>query len=300
MHLVSVCGGADTPLMVRWSSASCVWLYLLLSLAPSLSLGADRLRDAVTVLLRVPSGRELVKQAQELWGVSEPMGILSHLKASDVSRTDAVLTRFFAPGTGKERRERKVTVYIKTDQRLEDVVMDLAHELVHATARPAWDPYDPSLTAAGYIEASIEGAGGEVAAMVVECRTGLELQDLIRDGSSLDRCKDYLQAREIAPERVKRDFYRVGRWGSELVRKLGPELRRLPLLSSDPPRLYSSTGGAPYPMALLQEFEAITQVACENTRRRVSASSDRKPASSGRSKSLAAADARRFLLHRCR
>lgn len=264
----------------------------------------ERVRKALSILLRAPTGRDLVGRAQTLWNEAQPMGILAHLEPSSVSRTDAVLTRHFHPGTGEERRERKVTIHLRTDQEIENLVLDLAHELVHATSRPAWDPYDPELTAAKYIRASIEGEGGEVSAVVAECRTALELSGVLagvtdpgaanlqEPGPSFERCHGYLEAtRGIASDRVKRDFYRVGHWSSELVSRLGTEINRLPLLSPDPPKLYSSTGRTPYPLALLHEFEEITHAACENTRRRVQSAAERKPSS---------VHANEFLHRRCR
>jgi hypothetical protein len=161
-------------------------------------------------------------------------------------------------------------------------VLDIAHELVHATTRPIWDPYDPKLTPGRYIHATIEGEGGEVEAVVAECQVGLELAH--RFGASARRCRSYrgTGSTRINTERVKRDFYRVGKWNAELTKKLGEEMPLFPLLSSRTPKLYSSTGHAPYPVALLQEFEQITRIACENTRKRTAAVKEqgRTPASS--------------------
>jgi hypothetical protein len=277
--------------------------WLVLGLAPTLLSSAEappssrRIEDALSILARVPTGKELMLRAVPAFELNQPSDLPRVFRWGDASRTDAVLTRHYNPVTGKERRERQVTIYLRPDQKLQSLVLDIAHELVHATSRPSWDPYDPTLTPGRYILASIDGEGGEVDALVAECKVAMELA--AQFGARAGRCQGYLSdlaARDyvIERERVRRDFYRVGEWGSELRRRLGRELDLFPLLSQDKPRLFSSTGNAPYPVALLREFEQITQVACENTRKRVSegsASIARSPASEG--------PAAQFLQRRC-
>ncbi|MGZ3699497.1 MAG: hypothetical protein ACXWP5_15255, partial [Bdellovibrionota bacterium] len=150
-----------------------------------------------------------------------------------------------------------------------------------------------------YIQAAIEGEGGEVEAVVAECQVGLELAD---DSEPVrERCAAYFSAAapaKIDRDRVRRDFYRVGRWASELVGRLGGEFALLPLLTADAPKLFSSTGHAPYPVALLREFEEITKVACENSRKRVSLVSSRSIASANRTE-RAKSGLDRFLSLRC-
>ena len=234
---------------------------------------ANRLSDALEILIHVPTGKTLVQKALGLWNLQNGEELMQVLKWGPNSRTDAVLTRHFNPKTGEEVRERQVTVYLKRDQNLEDLVLDLAHELVHATSRPGWDPYDPALTAGIYVRNAIEGAGGEVEALVAECQVGFELAT--RFGASAKRCESYVsQARSSGIDRLKvtEDFYRVGKWSRELSERLGQEVKMFPKTSSATPRLYSSTGNAPYPIALLKEFEDITEIACRNTRRRTPAS----------------------------
>ncbi|MCM2322435.1 MAG: hypothetical protein NDJ90_04150 [Oligoflexia bacterium] len=240
--------------------------------------GSLRLREALGVLERVSSGRELLAKARKHWGSRGTSDLLEHLRRGGESKTDAVITRYFNPKTGQEHRERRVVIYLRTEQRLEDLVLDLAHELVHAVSRPAWDPYDPSLTHAEYIRVAIEGEGGEVEAVVAECRVGLEMAAL--SGSSLERCRHYVTpgSTEVSVEKVTRDFYRVGKWRPELARLLGSDNAKLLSLSAEAPVLFSSTGRTPYPVALYREFEQITEIACENSRRRQRARSVRGPA----------------------
>lgn len=272
-----------------------------------------RIRNALDILSHTPTGKLLLSRAQSFWKLSRPQELGQKLKWGAASKTDAVLTRHFNPRTGQESRERQVTVFLRHGQTLDDLVLDIAHELVHATSRPSWDPYDSTLTPGRYIWAAIEGEGGEVKAVAMECQVGFEIK--ARYGAAAhatDRCRGYVtkstgqaqaqaQARPspdaaldpvpLDEEKIRRDFYRVGHWGRELGEKLGSELALFPLLSRETPRLYSSTGNAPYPIALYREFEEITQIACENSRRRVEAESARAPA--GLQKSAAAFIARR-------
>lgn len=243
-----------------------------------------QLQEALQVLQRLSTGRDILRRAVHAWGLASSSQVYGRLRAADASRTDAVLTRTFDPKTGKETRQRHVTIYLRTRQALHHVVLDLAHEIIHATTSPTWDPYDPKLTSARYMTLAIEGEGGEIDAVTYECRVALEMSD--RFGVSPGRCEGYLAtapqgvlgAKAVSRDRVRRDFYRVGKWHAEVTERLGAAQAQFPLLSREEPKLYSSTGRTPYPMALLKEFEEITQIACENTRRRLQAAPDRRPA----------------------
>lgn len=256
----------------------------------------ERFHRALDILSHVPTGKRLLARAQEFWRFGKPMDLVARLKWGKASKTDAVLTRHFNPRTGVESRDREVTIYLRESQGLEDLVLDIAHELVHATTRPSWDPYDPKLTAGKYIWAAIEGEGGEVPAVAMECRVGFEVHD--RYGAALhavERCRNYLKEAsglEPDPALIRRDFYRVGHWDDELSKQLGAERALFPMLSAELPRLYSSTGNAPYPVALFREFEEITQIACENSRRRAEVEPDRAPAALQK-------NAANFVAHRC-
>ena len=250
------------------------------------------LRKAIGYLQTVPSGRALLKRAQQAWNFSAPSSpplktdspelaekLIEFLRWGETSRTDAVLPRQLDPKTGQESRRREVIVYLRPGQSLNDTILDLAHELIHATARPAWDPYDPGLTPGRYVWAAIEGEGGEIEAVAAECSVSMELASVL--GSSQQRCWTYLankangQQRVIEKQKIRRDFYRVGKWHHELTRRLGKETALFPSLSASTPKLFSSTGNAPYPIALLDEYDDLNQVACENSRKRLEAFSGR-------------------------
>lgn len=229
-------------------------------------------RDAIALLDRIPAGKRILTRAENFWNEASREGLLRHLAYGPVSRTDAVLTRHYQPDTGAEVRERFVTVVLRKDQALIDVAMDLAHELTHATTPPTWDPYDPKLTAGKYMHAALEGTGGEIDAVVTECEVAVDLKRDLEMGSN--RCDRYLvlagAENKLAVDRAKiqGDFYRVGHWEAYVRGRLGKETPQFPLLSTKEPELYSATGGAPYPVALMREYDELNRVACENVRKR--------------------------------
>lgn len=191
-------------------------------------------------LERSLTGRSLVQGARAM---SLERNLQDWIKPAGVSRTDAVLTRVYYPATGREERVREVTVFLRMDLNSEDVLLDLAHELTHATRGAAWDPYDPQLTQDRYIERAIVGVGGEVDALISECRVAQELGL----PSSHVSCDRYLRGSVVNRSRLIADFYKTGK---DAV-------------------LFSSTGRAPYPIALAKEYDALMDVACTNTARRL-------------------------------
>jgi hypothetical protein len=249
---------------------------------PSRTEPARVAREALELLDRVASGKKVLLRAAQFWKENGREGLLRHLAYGPVSRTDAVLTRHYSPETGKEVRERYVTVILKKDQPLADVAMDLAHELTHATTPPTWDPYDPTLTAGKYMHAALEATGGEIDAVFAECEVAVDFKQDLDIRST--RCDRYLvlegDDNRLAVDRskIRGDFYRVGRWESFVKGRLGTDTGLFPLLSGKAPELYSATGGAPYPVALMREYEELNRVACENVRKRTEG---RSPASVG-------------------
>jgi hypothetical protein len=239
-------------------------------------------RDAIALLDRVPSGKRILTRAENFWKENSREGVLRHLAYGPVSRTDAVLTRHYHPETGEEVRERFVTVVLKKDQALLDVAMDLAHELTHATTPPTWDPYDPLLTPGRYMHAALEAAGGEIDAVLNECEVAVDFKRDLDLRST--RCDRYIvltgneNRMTVERSKIQADFYRVGHWEPFVRTQLGKETARFPLLSVKEPELYSATGGAPYPVALMREYEELNRVACENVRKR---GMSRAPASVG-------------------
>ncbi len=237
--------------------------------------------EALKILEVSSTGQALLKRATQKWRFREVSQLVQILEWGKVSKTDSVLTRHYDPDTGKETRERRITIYLRQGETAWDIVLDLAHELSHALDGPSWDPYDPRLTPGRYIWESLEGRGGEVDAVHYECQIASELSKKSRELFSrlFDRCVKYLSDKGLGIDRnkIKKDFYQVGKWLEELKVNLGREEKLFPLLSPQVPQLYSSTGNSPYPVALLDEYQALTSSACQNMASRLKL--DRSPAS---------------------
>lgn len=228
--------------------------------------------EAILLVQSVESGRQLLDRSVSALGLQSPAELEWAVIPGRVSHTEASLIRHFDPSSGSERQERKLTVHLNIEQTVEQIALDLAHELTHASARPSWNPYDPKLTMERYIELNLEGPGGEVEAVATECAIAAELET--RVGLKTHRCDRYFFRDEtrihVERERILNDFYRVGLHFEEIERRLGYEPRtRFPRLSSRSALLISSTGRVPYPLALILEYEDLNRTACENTRRRL-------------------------------
>ena len=223
------------------------------------------------------TGRETLRKATLKWKYERIEQIATRIEWAQVSRTDAVVVRKFDPISGAEIRERQVKIYLNQDQPELGMVLDLAHELTHAINDPDWDPYDPKLSRGRYIQAALEGSGGEIEAIENECRVAVALKGKFDAKAIFDRCGAYLSSDQISRDLIKKDIYRIGKWKRPLEKTLGVDLKLFPALSGDAPVLYSSTGNAPYPVALAREYQNLNRIACKNTIRRLQASG-RKPA----------------------
>lgn len=259
------------------------------ALPPAGVQSGDRIQIAFEILKRLPVSKKLITGISEQLRLKESEALETLFQWSTVSRTNAVLTRYYNLSTGEEHRDRQVTIYLKRNQTLASLVLDISHELTHALSAPAWDPYDPELTAGKYLMASLEGPGGEVDALMVECQVAFELSE--KYGVPLTRCDKYQNKKngKIERQKIRADFYQVGSWVGQIKNSLGEEVNGFPLLNGQKPSLYSSTGKAPYPVALLREYSEMTRIACENTRSRLK----RAPSENSRDSTT------KFLSHRC-
>lgn len=284
------------------------FLYQALMISSLFALGAARsvysidsvesVSQIVQLLKETPTGQRLFQQAAAL-GAGDP----NHwIRLGAVSKTDSVLTRTLNPLTGEEKIERELMILIRSTQGLQDAALNLAHELVHATEGKVIDPYDLKLSPGAYLKQSIEDVGGEIEAFKTECQVSREFQEL--KGWKSTRCARYIDAEtgQLRADLIRKDFYRVGTHLKKVKALLGAEAELFSELSGQEPQLYSSTGQAPYPLALLREHAELTQAACSNSKRRLASLTTQR---AGRS--LASEDRRatlkeqtqRFLSNRC-
>jgi len=225
--------------------------------------------SALALLISTQHGQQLVQKAIRYWGLKNKDELLHLISLGEVSKTDAVLTRQLDLTNGQEIKTRKLTIYLRKGQTLKELTLDLAHELTHATSATKWDPYDPTLTAEKYILLAIDAPGGEADALFSECLVELAIDESNQTTDS--RCQKYQdrKTKQISRQKILEDFYKIGSWKHALDKKLAHSIRQLPLLSDEPPVLYSSTGNAPYPVALLEEFETMNKIACQNSKNRL-------------------------------
>lgn len=224
----------------------------------------------LTVIEKTSTGRGMLAKAKEYWALKDRDELVRFLKWGEVSRTDSVLTREYDIQTGTERSNRRVSLSIRKNQPIQEIALDLIHELVHATRGGGWNPYDPEMTVGRYVHQSIDGLGGEVDAVLTECYFSQELLDAKEFAES--RCGRYRSAKgtsELDVEKIRSDFYRVGKWYSEVQERLGREGMLFPALSRESPLFFSSTASVPYPAALVEEYRELNRDACRNTLRRL-------------------------------
>lgn len=218
------------------------------------------LADVTALLDRTPRSRELWQKFNQ-----ETFEETHHIVfGSPVSRTDAVLTRSMSPVTGEQTVSREITIYLKKHGRIESTVLDLIHELVHAVLSKPLDPYAPDLNLRGYITQTLEGPGGEIEAVYTECQF---LKEQAWEHKQDSRCERYSD--KLSRARIRADFYRVG----EHKQMLDSHTLKIPITSAAPVFI-SSTGNAPYPVALYYEYQEINRQACENARRRIASTQD--------------------------
>ena len=224
---------------------------------------AEQKQDSIQALLAslrlIPEGRYLLERAVQHWKVQDISELNQFIQWGSVSYTDTLLTRSFHPLTGVVKKVQETRIYIAQEQETVEKILDLSHELVHAIDREKMDPYEPTLTVFQYIYDAIEGKGGEVEAVFLECKVARHLESVMK--IKVKRCHHYQSKKQI-----QKDFYKIGLWYHSFVQKLGQD--HFPELSSKKPVLYSSTSKMPYPAALYTEFMEMNQVACENSMKR--------------------------------
>ncbi|MEK7689789.1 MAG: hypothetical protein AAB425_02085 [Bdellovibrionota bacterium] len=255
--------------------------------------GWTPVRAALSRIESTPEGRRLVEAVFRTWHLDTLDALEEKIVLAEFSRTDALITRHFDPATGMETREKELQILIRADRTPDELALDLAHELEHASIAPAWDPYDPALTAGKYMHATIAGPGGEVDALVTECLIARRLlgpsavanlperaQVCRNFAGEIETALNHSVSRALAAHallkppsdfraKVLRAFFKVGPWYRSVQTELGAEKEAFPFLSDEEPDLFSSTGNAPYPAALLREYVSLNRSACENTLRRM-------------------------------
>lgn len=227
------------------------------------------------VLSSTPMGKNLLMAAKT---VSKKRGnkLESQISLSAKSYTDTTVVRKYnLKEPLKTHFSIRSVVKIQRDNTLFVGVLDLAHELVHFTYRPPVNPYLSTWSFPEFFRQSLEGAGGEVEALSMECiiRTQLIERYFNSNENLLGACRQYVKEDGVLKyELLRAHFYRVGANFKELRKKfLNLEMgqRVLNSLTDLNPVFTSSIYNLPYPLAIYYEFEQMTQKVCDNDMNRL-------------------------------
>lgn len=213
-------------------------------------------------LLRgIPEGKKVLEAAER----KDP-GVLKRIKLGKASFTESTFSRTYSLLDGKEQVRLRHEITLSTRLRLADAVVDLAHELLHFSEKGMLDPYRPGFELEQFVRKGIEGEGGELAALEVECQVAWALGRKHSDFPRHRLCERYRKPGDkFARAAARRDYYSVGTWYQETSEKLRSAIGEL---SEEPVVFTSSFAGKPYPVALAEEFVATRNTACVNNRRK--------------------------------
>jgi hypothetical protein len=232
---------------------------------------ARALEELLKILSRSKTGRALLKMARRKAAATNKT-LEELILAGEGSLTDTTLVRKFSPSHPDEiAYESRSKVYINRNLSVKNAVLDLAHELTHFSLREPFNPYETAFGLKDFITSTVEGAGGEVEAYLVECRVLLELFKDRRGDSNCD------QVINIATGKVDKSlgvekFYQLGRYHKAFhnsLRKHDLGLRDFSSAGTDKANFISSAYGLPYPLAAVHEYESIMQRVCANDERRL-------------------------------
>lgn len=261
------------------------FLLTILTPVPAVGAGADyawnqrwqRIPELVQILEQVPEGRAMLRKAEK-----KEEGFLTRVKLGDASFTETTFSRAYSLIDGKERITLRHEITMNKQLSLANAVVDLAHELVHFTEKGMLDPYRAGFELEQFVRNGIEGDGGELAALSVECRVAWELEERFEKFPPHRLCRRYRLRGAVFDEvAARRDYYALGTW----FRKVPSALKEaIPELNANRVLFTSSYAGKPYPLALAEEFGATRQAACLNNRRKYrliasQSEGDRRPAS---------------------
>jgi hypothetical protein len=266
--------------------ALCARSLLLLALMPSAARAQDNswirgwhsIPQLVKILRTVPEGRVVLDRAAE-----KDHAFSKKIKLGSASFTESTFSRTYSLLDGKEQINLHHIVTLNRDLSLADAVVDLAHELVHFTEKGMLDPYKAGFERSEFIRNGIEGEGGELSALAVECRVAWALEDTYEGFPQHNLCERYRgKANAFLRNAARLDYYALG---ASWFRRVGGDLKVLiPEISPHAAVFTSSYAGKPYPVALFEEYAVTRKAACQNNERKYhlissAAGTDRRPAS---------------------
>lgn len=219
------------------------------------------LPQLVAILESVPEGKAILRRAE-----SKDPEFTSRIKLGEASFTESTFSRTYSLLDGKQQISLRHEVTLNRNLSLANAVVDLAHELVHFTEKGMLDPYRAGFELSQFVRNGIEGEGGELSALHMECKVAWALEKAYRRFPQHSLCERYrLPGGGFAGTKAKRDYYAVGAWFDRGGRQLKGEI---PEVSQRPAVFTSSYASKPYPIALAEEFAMTRKAACENNQRK--------------------------------
>ncbi len=159
--------------------------------------------ELVEILRQVPAGRRVLDAAKK----KDP-AFLSKLKLGSASYTESTFSRTYSLIDGHEQIGLRHEVTLNQGLALSDAVVDLAHELVHFTEKGMLDPYRPGFELSQFIRNGIEGEGGELAALAVECEVAWSLETKFEKFPVHVLCERYRRTGNVFRRAAaQRDYY---------------------------------------------------------------------------------------------
>lgn len=238
--LSSVTRAADNPWLRSWRSVA----------------------QLVRILRTVPEGRAILERA-----VEKDPAFSTKIKLGTASYTESTFSRTYSLLDGKEQINLHHDITLNSGLNLADAVVDLAHELVHFTEKGMLDPYKAGFERGEFIRNGIEGAGGELSALTVECRVAWSLETYY-DGFPQHRlCERYRgESNGFLRESARLDYYALG---TTWFQRAGADLKRvISEISPHSAVFTSSYANKPYPVALSEEYAITRKAACTNNERK--------------------------------
>jgi len=231
--------------------------------------------ESLVALLEIlqgsPTGQKVIKAAAHK-AAQVGKTLTDIIRVDDFSKTDTTLSRkFYVRHPEHVVYEEHSLVYLDKDLTVADAVLDLAHELTHYTWRAAFDPYAEDFTVRDLIKTTIEGAGGEVEAYLMECKVWGEIWRGRYSSSNCTKIYDEDHGK-FSREKAISLFYQLGQhyeaW--EALRELlNLDRQDFPYASNRPTLFVSSYYSLPYPLAAIKEFQGIREKTCRNEERRL-------------------------------
>lgn len=151
-----------------------------------------------------------------------------------------------------EMSSMRVSVVLDSNKPDDELLVDLSHEMVHATYIRVSDPSQIRLDE--FLEQEIEGPGGEIPAVLAECDW---IREETRDKSRQNECA------QMSTASLRREFYSVGGYERH---PLFVNIQHYKNIMLSPAVFLASKDSLPYPISLASEYFSILRQSSQSPR----------------------------------